>query len=296
MRLRACWILLIATIAFAGCSSPSKRPGRRSASNDAPVPPIPAEPTPVGNSNVVKGLLAGQVKDKFNREVSKASIQLVELRDAGPAGAPIEIWSDEHGYFQIPGLETGGTYQLTARVAEGSKIVMAATQVARAPDPRMLIVVSEDNVTPVTPKPPLPPTGPFPEKPKTADEKKAPPAASIEKPVVPKTNLPPVPTVPEADRSSSEEPAPVRERRPDLKIEVPRRTPTLTIPSPPPPRRDPPAGESPYSAGPLPVPSCVMLTARQIDNFALADPEGNPFEFRRDRKGRLVLLDFWHTH
>src|SRR5262245_24321728 len=79
VRLRACWILLIAAIAVTGCSSSSKRPGGRSASNDAPVPPIPANPTPVGNTAVVKGLLAGQVKDKFNREVSKASIQLVEL-------------------------------------------------------------------------------------------------------------------------------------------------------------------------------------------------------------------------
>jgi thiol-disulfide isomerase/thioredoxin len=38
-----------------------------------------------------------------------------------------------------------------------------------------------------------------------------------------------------------------------------------------------------------------MLTARQLDNFALQDLEGRAWEFRRNRKGRLVLLDFWHT-
>jgi thiol-disulfide isomerase/thioredoxin len=38
-----------------------------------------------------------------------------------------------------------------------------------------------------------------------------------------------------------------------------------------------------------------MLTAGQIDNFALQQVNGQAWELKRDRKGRLILLDFWHT-
>jgi thiol-disulfide isomerase/thioredoxin len=41
------------------------------------------------------------------------------------------------------------------------------------------------------------------------------------------------------------------------------------------------------------VPSCV-LTGRQLDNFALYDLEGQPWEFRKHR-GRVVMIDFWGT-
>jgi thiol-disulfide isomerase/thioredoxin len=39
------------------------------------------------------------------------------------------------------------------------------------------------------------------------------------------------------------------------------------------------------------VPSCVLV-GRQLHNFALYDLNGQPWEFRQ-RRGRLVLLDFW---
>jgi thiol-disulfide isomerase/thioredoxin len=42
------------------------------------------------------------------------------------------------------------------------------------------------------------------------------------------------------------------------------------------------------------VPFCV-LTGRKLDNFALYDLNGQPWEFRKHRRGRLVLLDFWWT-
>ena len=45
--------------------------------------------------------------------------------------------------------------------------------------------------------------------------------------------------------------------------------------------------------GPARVPSCV-LTGKQLDNFALFDLSGQPWEYRSHR-GRLVLLDFWGT-
>jgi thiol-disulfide isomerase/thioredoxin len=42
------------------------------------------------------------------------------------------------------------------------------------------------------------------------------------------------------------------------------------------------------------VPSC-SLSGKQLHNFALNDIDGKPWEYRRDRKGRLTLIDFWGT-
>jgi thiol-disulfide isomerase/thioredoxin len=42
------------------------------------------------------------------------------------------------------------------------------------------------------------------------------------------------------------------------------------------------------------VPSCD-LTGLTLNNFALYDLNGQPWEYRTNRRGRLVLLDFWQT-
>jgi hypothetical protein len=147
---------MVGIILLGGCATPKPTPSPTA----TPVPPLP-EPsrlTPGTSASIGKGLLAGQVIDSFNREVPKASIQLVEVRDGGPTGAPLEVWANQQGFFTIPGLDTRQTYQLTARVAEGSKVVMAATVFARPPDPRLLIKVSGDYVTPNIPAPPTLPS------------------------------------------------------------------------------------------------------------------------------------------
>src|SRR5262249_37421478 len=41
-------------------------------------------------------------------------------------------------------------------------------------------------------------------------------------------------------------------------------------------------------------PSC-LLTGQILHNFALNDLNGQPWEYRVNRRGRLVLLDFWET-
>jgi thiol-disulfide isomerase/thioredoxin len=51
---------------------------------------------------------------------------------------------------------------------------------------------------------------------------------------------------------------------------------------------------SPAPTPSAPVPFCV-LTGRKLDNFALNDLNGQPWEYRKDRRGKLVLLDFWKT-
>jgi len=42
------------------------------------------------------------------------------------------------------------------------------------------------------------------------------------------------------------------------------------------------------------IPSC-KLTGDTLENFALKDLNGDKWEFRKDRRGRLVLIDFWGT-
>jgi thiol-disulfide isomerase/thioredoxin len=50
----------------------------------------------------------------------------------------------------------------------------------------------------------------------------------------------------------------------------------------------------PSPGGPAAVPSCV-LTGQTLHNFALNDLNGQPWEYARNRRGKLVLLDFWET-
>ena len=38
-----------------------------------------------------------------------------------------------------------------------------------------------------------------------------------------------------------------------------------------------------------------MLLGNKLDNFALNDVDGQRWEYRRDHRGRLVLLDFWYS-
>lgn len=64
----------------------------------------------------------------------------------------------------------------------------------------------------------------------------------------------------------------------------------MTLPPTPSPGRS----SSQLPLGPTPVPSCVLV-GNQLDNFALRDLNGDPWEFRRNRRGQLTLLDFWQT-
>src|SRR5205085_3403821 len=98
----------------------------------------------------------------------------------------------------------------------------------------------------------------------------------IAPPVVPKTDLPPPPPPgPPALPSGGDTPT-TRNPRPDLRIRVP----ALSIPPAPSREPDPPAlppvpvAPAAYSSQPLPVPSCIMLTPRQLDNFALQGVDG----------------------
>src|SRR5262249_44679802 len=127
------------------------------------------------------------------------------------------------------------------------------------------------------------------EEPATTTEEKAPegpkksagkqPSASIDRPVPARA-----PDV----RTEGAPPAPRRRDRPDLRIEI-------NSPSTPPPPPPVPVTITPSAArAPAAVPWCV-LTGSRLTNFALHDLDGQAWEYQRDRKGRLILLDFWYS-
>src|SRR5262249_42450684 len=136
---------------------------------------------------------------------------------------------------------------------------------ARPPDPRLLIRLSEEAAA-TEEKPAAEPKKPAPKK----------PAASIDRPV---------PSRAPDLRTENTTPPPPRPPRGAPKIQSHRH-----VPPPPPPRGVPPTAHGTAA----PVPWCV-LTGTRLTNLALRDHEGRPWEYQRDRKGRLVLLDFWYS-
>jgi thiol-disulfide isomerase/thioredoxin len=275
----------------------------------------------------VAGILAGRVLDSYERQPPPTYIRVVSADGQLTKEAPIEVATDSHGYFTIHNLRPGQPYQLIARTREGEAVKLAGSTLATPPNPRVLIRISADLATPNTPAAPAPPVVPG-QKPsqgtgtQEGSERTGSPSSqtggtgSIPSGEAPRgadlgtpsrTNEaapnqgPPPHTIPAAPRTN------IRMQdiadRPDDQT---KRTPILNIP--------PQAGIGrpviPQDSGPEPpsgpatvpapaaevmprVPSCV-LTGRQLDNFALYDLNGQPWEFRKHR-GRVVLIDFWGT-
>ena len=67
--------------------------------------------------------------------VANARIQVVPLDESGKARARFTVQSDRDGYFDIPSLETGRRYQLTASVRRGDQM-WTGRATATAPDVR----------------------------------------------------------------------------------------------------------------------------------------------------------------
>ena len=256
---------------------------------------------PVPGAN---GLLAGQVQDVDNRRRAGVLIQVVDLQDAKGAAAKIEVEADKDGYFTIQGLQTGHHYQLIARVKDGEHL-LSGSAVVTPPNPRMSIVMSEDFTSATTP--PLPKTPPLPERNKGT--RPGGPAATILPPRVDDDPTPrPAPGssigVIDPSKIATDRNGPRDPKSPLLVVPPP------PVPSsaPPTPEEDPllPRGRSGADVGPrdvspgvvptglTPVPSCVLV-GNKLDNFALYDLEDQTWEFKRDRRGRLTLLEFGHS-
>jgi thiol-disulfide isomerase/thioredoxin len=277
----------------------------------------------------VGGILAGRVLDSYDRQPPLTYIRLIPAqdKDAGTAkAAPIEVATDGQGFFTIHNLKPGQHYQLIARTREGEQPKLSGTTWAIPPNPRVLIYINEAFATANTPAAPAAPEIPG-QKPKskTAEGERSNSGeqgggssdAGREPAKTNSINGPPGRTVEigapirvnESGVESSGAYNDPAQRVPVMRPEdiakgsdaYARHNPPLTsIPSQEPARQDEPtpASRAPaYAAGlPTPsvrVPSCVK-TGRQLDNYALNDLNGQPWEYRNHR-GKVVLLDFWGT-
>jgi thiol-disulfide isomerase/thioredoxin len=292
--------------AQAGGAAPADN-GTKTASVFPPLPPDRSPPPP-GTG----GVLAGRVIDSFNRTPPPTYIQITLLGDSGqPAAAPIEVAANALGYFVIPGLQAGKHYQLTARSRDGSH-VLAGSSYETPPNPKVLIRISEDLASSTTP--PVPPAPAWDPTPKPQQGMPAPPPVWPEEP---KTRTPrPVelgPPVKTFDPGAGQQPAPQTTVTPAGSPALPaprlqdfaegqtRADPSRGIPARIPPSlpgiggASGPALTAPAApSAPAQIPYC-QLTGQQLYNFGLYDLNGQPFEFRRSLRGRLVLLDFWGT-
>ena len=280
--------------------------------------PERAEAAPVTPS-VYSGVLAGYVLDRFNRPMSNAFILVVDLNDT-EGKSKIDVAADERGQFAIPRLTAGHTYKLIARVKDGTRTLAGLSQ-ATAPNPKINIVVSEDFVdkdTPPIPPPlgtPIKPTEPA-EKEKEKEKEPTSPAAGLGAPIRTDpgtsetgTRVQPPVVVPGGPPDKSriakdvEEGGFVKSKPEAPKVFVPGPGDSLPPAPPrtpreeerPPPKPEPePTTTDPVPGAPTPVPSCILI-GKKLENFALFDLEGKPWEFRKERKGRLVLLQFWSS-
>ena len=298
--------LVFVCLGLAGCSVFGKKNSNadassRNGSSGGPVARTAAPSDSNGPAPGANGLLAGQVQDVDNRRRAGVLIQVVDLQDAKSAAAKIEVEADKEGYFTIQGLQAGHHYQLIARVKDGEHL-LSGSAVVTPPNPRMSIVMSEDFTSTTTP--PLPKTPPLPERNKGT--KQGGPAATI---LPPRVDDDPTPRPAPGSSISVADPSKIATDR-----NGPRdpKSPLLVVPpppvpssAPPTPEEDPllPRGRSGAEVGPrevspgivptglTPVPSCVLV-GNKLDNFALYDLEDQTWEFKRDRRGRLTLLEF----
>ncbi|MCI0637446.1 MAG: TlpA family protein disulfide reductase [Gemmataceae bacterium] len=267
-------------------------------------------------------VLAGRVIDSHSRPPANTFIRLVSV-DAKDNPAETDVAVTPEGYFTIQGLQTGKQYKLLARSKAGEKM-LAGISYATAPNIRVLIQVKEEFVGSTTPE--VPSASPSHKDAAgtknehgSAGNKNVPtlgkPGSALAEPQAPPLSVPPPLQPPIAPGGSGTEggwvPGIASEKSgqwpPLLDIPNPKpklSPPTLQIPNPKPPTETPSFGPvAPPAfpqtklegAGPTRVPSCVLV-GKQLVNLALNDVNGEGWEFRVHRRGKLVLLDFWSTN
>ena len=282
-----------------GGPAPAKFPGAQDPilnSNIGGPPPLPPMPNPQSGAKGPTSILAGKVKDSFDRPVPNAYIRLVSIDPKDASAAPIDVASDARGYFIIQGVKTGQSYKLIARSKQGEKM-MAGTMLADAPNVNVLIMIREDLVNSSTPPIPGAPTPPASGQPAQGISNEG---ASKGWKLGPKTNvepnLPATMTVPAAGQAPKADPtfAPniadsaAKDRMPMLKIPGPTPAPSVSLEMP----RPLPEGNK-LDTGPTRVPSCVLV-GNHLENLALKDAKGQTWEYKKHGHGKLVLIDFWY--
>lgn len=314
MRVVPCVILIACLAGSPGCSLFNKSSG---SGNSAQLPSGGRAPTkfPSGDplfstasKNADGAILAGHVIDGFNNRPQSAFIQYVCLEEGGRTGAPVEVEADPRGYFTIPGLKTGAKYKLVARAKNGEK-TMSGMTFSAAPNPRVVIQIREDLTSSTTPPMPGPP----------AYDGKKEGEASIDRQIGPATWAPAAnngfagdPSLPaQMNVPPPAPPAPVGGWLPGIAATANNWPPAAAIPPQPSApsigidrpiavpgvpeshERNPSVNLTPQTkVAAARVPSCVLV-GKQLVNFALNDLNGEPWEFKTHKKGKLILIDFW---
>jgi thiol-disulfide isomerase/thioredoxin len=304
VRIVPCVIVMAGLgLGLTGCSVFNRRPGGPDRTADArdATPFRPPEPQGVsgrGPSDAdLGGLLAGRVIDSSNNHPSDAYIRWVCLEDK-ETETPVDVAVSPDGYFTIQGLKRGKHYKLTARARSGDRMLAGITY-TEAPNVRVLIKLSEDFASPRTPPVPPAPAYPGPDAgSKPAAKAAEQPAAAVGPGWQPGGDGLPPPTLgkPSPRTGAGTPPAPPVPERIAVdgsvaKGSVPAKIPGWVPGDVPPPPAPPMANPSGPAA---PVPSCILV-GKQLVNFSLRDLNGDAWEWKRHRRGKLVLLDFWST-
>jgi len=307
--------LVIVCLGLTGCSLFGKRQAARKdhpkpflgseAPAKAEIAAMPRDPNgPLPGAN---GLLAGRVVVEATERPIKASILIKGLDHEDAKGADLDVSTDDSGYFAIPKLNAGAPYLLIVRANENGELI-SRTLYVKPPNPTLLIKLDKRYTTASTPPPPDMPQ--LRDKKATAGKENTQehdkPAVSIDPPA-PLPEQRPTQGARQPEAPTKANPANIADggfpRVPQPPVE------TITIPNPPPlpqqpqwdtvPDQRPATRPAPAPSGsvrlpniPTPVPSCGLYGNR-LDNFALYDLDGNVWEYKRDRRGRLMLLVFW---
>jgi len=322
-------ILIFGCLLVPGCaifnkkSTDTKTPATGTGNGTSPAK-FPTSTDPLingGHASQTKSgaVLAGRVIDNFSKPPTNTSIRLVSM-DGKETGNPTEVNVMADGYFIIQGLKAGASYKLMARGKNGDHILAGITQTL-APNLTVVIQVKEEFANAGTPDVQGTPafqdndkkpaktsgldssnnnfsTGTWPTKEFEMPTVNVPvPNRVAPPPPVPANqNWEPAPSV-ASDKGTFGLP-PLEIPNPTIKsapfpLLIPKTTPTPPVPAPDPflPKTFPGEGRL---DGPARVPSCVKVGNKLI-NLALNDVNGEPWEFKRNRQGKLVLIDFWGT-
>lgn len=319
MRIVSC-VLLLACCCFTltGCGlfrtqsggGDSKRPPLFGGSQAQSQPKKPAEESPQSDDPLLKSnhnsdqftTLAGRVVDVGNAPLSYAYIRKTCLDDAAGKEAPIDVAVNQEGYFAIYDAKPGKRYKLEARAKQNGKLVATSVQVA-APQSHLHLILKAENVLPDTP--PLPPPPGIPAKPKNlfneTDGGKSAKTNSQGSATPKQSGLSIGPPMPMGNKGSQDwEAAPDGSSAPKYPDNIAQgpsglnTSPKLEIAGDGKAPKFGDAGSGKQKSGAY-VPSCVVVGKRLL-NFALPDYYGTPWEWKADRLGKVVLLDFWRTN
>ncbi len=308
--------VVVVCLGLTGCSLFGKRQAAR---KDHPKPFLGSE-TPAkaeiaampGDNNGplpgANGLLAGRVVVEATEQPIKASILIKNLDREEAKRADLDVSTDDSGYFTIPMLKAGESYLLIVRANENGELI-SRTLYVKPPNPTLLIKLDKRYTTASTPPPP--------DMPQLRDKKATAGKEDSQGHNKPAVSIDPPAPLPDQGPSQGARPSDTPTRVNPANIadggfrRIPQPSVPVEIPSPPPvapgspqweslPDQRQPARPVPGASGsvrmpniPTPVPSCGLYGNR-LDNFALYDLDGNVWEYKHDRRGRLMLLDFWH--